>query len=312
MTTSKTHRKIGPHVLALAAFLAVCVPATAFGATFVPRCRVGGVDVPCSGQLAKSAGGFGVDVSTGLSTGDVAIVSGGAITVGPLTASALPSSIDPLKLSPGTITSTVLGRIAGLTSNVQTQLDGKVTAGSALAAHGPLIGNGTTYPSAISEGTAGQVLTSQGPGSDPVMANPITATYGSSTLGSTYTIPTDNGSYASTGLTTTLPGAGTYILICSVRTNIQASTTPGAYILTELYNTTDGAAITDSEQIGAYGSTINVAYYGTSTVFVFVTVAASKTIALYTKTVAPSSTATRTVNSDSNGRSRIGYVKIAN
>jgi len=185
------------------------------------------------------------------------------------------------------------------------------TGQSTLTSYAVLVGAGSSI-SLVGPGNGGQVLTGQGMFASPTFANPVTATYGTATLGSTYTIPTDNGSYASTGLTIPLPSDGTYAVFYEVRSNIQASTTAGAYILTELYNVTDASVVTDSEKIGAYGSTINVAYYGSATAIMIVTVNGSKTMAVYAKCVAPSSTATRTINSDANGRSRIGYVKLSN
>ena len=179
-----------------------------------------------------------------------------------------------------------------------------------LANHSVLIGALTGGISVAAQGTAGQVLTSAGASADPAMLDPITATLGQQVLLSTYTISADNGAYEDTGLSVTLPSAGTYYVWAQVRSNVVAVTTAGAFILVELYNSTDSAAVANSEQIGAYGSTVSASYYGTPFIGILITVAASKVIKLYAKVTAPGTTSTRTINSDSNGRTRLGYVKL--
>lgn len=139
----------------------------------------------------------------------------------------------------------------------------------------------------------------------------LTSNAGLQTLGSTYTISADNGAYENTGLSITLPVAGTYLVWYTARTNISASGVAGAFINVELYNSTDSVAIANSEQIGAYGSTLSTSYYGVPTMFLAVTVDASKVIQLRAKTTAPGTTAVRTVNSDTNGRTNLGYMQIS-
>jgi hypothetical protein len=155
---------------------------------------------------------------------------------------------------------------------------------------------------------AGTVLVG---GSPPDCGSWITSVAGISTLGSTYTISADNEAYEDTGLSVTLPSAGTYIVWYTARTNISALTTAGAFVEVELYNSTDAGAIANSEEIGAYASTLSTSYYGVPHLNAYVTVATSKVIKLYAKVVAPGSTTIRTVNSDTYGRTNMGYIKIA-
>lgn len=203
-----------------------------------------------------------------------------------------------------------------LTSLTAANLNGVVsvsnggTGQSTLAAHGPLLGNVTSGISAAGPGTAGQVFTSLGPGADPAMLDPITSVSGISTLGATYTISTDNGAYEDTGLSVTLPSAGTYLVWYRVRSNVVAVTTAGAFIRLEMFNATDSVAVANSVSLGAYGSTVGPSYYGNNTVFRYITVAASKTIHLYANTVAPGSTSTRLIYSDTNGYTDMGYIKV--
>lgn len=139
----------------------------------------------------------------------------------------------------------------------------------------------------------------------------ITSVTGEATLGATYTISANNGAFEDTGLSITLPSAGTFLVWYQARTNINATTTAGAYIITEMYNATDAADVSNTEQIGAYATTVSAAYYMTSFVQKAIIVGASKVIKLYAKAVVPATTSIKTVNSDTNGRTRMGYVQIA-
>lgn len=173
-------------------------------------------------------------------------------------------------------------------------------------AHGNQLG-GTLHANAVAAGAAGFMT-----GADKTKVDLIpTPSAGIQVLGATYTISGDNGAYEDTGLAITLPDAGAYIVWYTARTNISAAITPGAFILVELYNSTDGVALANSEEIGAYASVVSASYYGVPTMITSIVVAASKVIKLYAKTVAPATTIIRTVNSDTNGRTNIGYLKIS-
>jgi hypothetical protein len=78
-----------------------------------------------SGQLDVARGGTGSDLSATGGSGQVLkqSTSGGAITVGALAASDMPTGIDPTKLSPGTVNSTEFGYLNGVTSSIQSQID---------------------------------------------------------------------------------------------------------------------------------------------------------------------------------------------
>lgn len=123
-----------------------------------------------SGTLPKSHGGFGADVSTGLTNDQVAIVSGKAITIGALTTNAIPSGISATKIGTGTVDNTELGYLDGVTSAIQTQFTGKLDTTSNKLPPTPTAGGKLLYDtgSAYAEsaaGTAGQVLLSGGTGS---------------------------------------------------------------------------------------------------------------------------------------------------
>ena len=123
-----------------------------------------------SGTLPKANGGFGADVSTGLTNDQVAIVSGNAITIGALTTNAIPSGISATKIGTGTVDNTELGYLDGVTSAIQTQFTGKLDTTSNKLPPTPTAGGKILYDtgSAYAEtaaGTSGQVLLSGGTGS---------------------------------------------------------------------------------------------------------------------------------------------------
>lgn len=348
-----------------------------------------------TGIVAKAQAGFGQDVSTGLTNNQVAVVSGGAITIAALPVAAIPTAIPATSIGTGSVDNTEFGYLDGVTSAIQTQFTGKLDTTSTKLNPTPTAGGKVIYDtgSAYAEsaaGTSGQILISGGTGSPTWTSTPsvttldastnitsplfsstgtlqlnvpaanvialtidnspgftvfptilngelplnmhahkvynvgtptangdaliypwISSVNGESTLGATYTISVNNGAYEDTGLSVTLPSSGTFLVWYQARSNINATTTAGAYILTEMYNSTDAADVANTEQIGGYGSTVGASYYQTSFVQKIITVVASKTIKLYAKVVAPATTSIKTINSDANGRSRMGYVQIA-
>src|SRR5690606_13214596 len=82
------------------------------------------------GSLGLAKGGTGADLAATGGAGQYLkqTSAGGAVTVSGIAAADLPSSIDPTKLSPGTVDATELGYLNGVTSSVQSQLDGKLDA----------------------------------------------------------------------------------------------------------------------------------------------------------------------------------------
>lgn len=82
-----------------------------------------------SGTLGVARGGTGASLSGSGGTGYVVkqTTAGGALSSAQLTASEMPSGIDPAKISPGTISSTEFGYLNGVTSSIQTQLNSKLS-----------------------------------------------------------------------------------------------------------------------------------------------------------------------------------------
>lgn len=138
----------------------------------------------------------------------------------------------------------------------------------------------------------------------------VTATNGSASLSpSPYNIA--SGSFTSIGLALSLPSAGTYYLSADLRTLINASLGTGGFIECQLYNTTDSAAVANTERIGAYEPVINQQYYGQISINEIITIAAAKTIDVQCLRSGATTYTTSGVYSDANGRSRFSYIKVS-
>ncbi len=135
-----------------------------------------------------------------------------------------------------------------------------------------------------------------------------TATTGSAILASTFNITALSGVFVATGLTITLPQAGTYLVLAEVRATIQASSGSNAYIGLEFYNTTDAAVVAGSVRLGAYSFNAGVAFIGTTSIHKIVIVTASKTIALYASRNNGSAYSFSSVDQD---QTEMSYIKLA-
>ena len=82
-----------------------------------------------SGQLDLAQGGTGADLSATGGSGQVLkqSTSGGAVSVSALIASDMPSGIDATKIASGVVDDTEFGYLNGVSSAIQTQLDGKAS-----------------------------------------------------------------------------------------------------------------------------------------------------------------------------------------
>lgn len=80
-----------------------------------------------SGQVALARGGTGANLSATGGSGQVLkqVTSGGAISVGSLTASEMPSGIDAAKIGAGDVSNAEFGYLDGVTGALQDQLDEK-------------------------------------------------------------------------------------------------------------------------------------------------------------------------------------------
>lgn len=112
-----------------------------------------------SGELALAQGGTGADLSATGGSGQYVKQNsaGGVLTVGTISASDLPSSIDAAKIADGSVSNTEFQYIGGVTSDVQTQLNAKPNI-SLLTTAGDIIYRDGSGWQRLPIGTAGQVL----------------------------------------------------------------------------------------------------------------------------------------------------------
>ncbi len=137
---------------------------------------------------------------------------------------------------------------------------------------------------------------------------------GSAVLGATFNMTGASGTYEDTGLSITLPSAGTYKITCDARAAIQGSAGSFWWVLIKLYNSTDAADIANSERIPVYTNVTGTQFQNTCSINKIVTVGASKVIKLYAARSGYPPTPTWTVasiGSDSNGRTELMYEKLA-
>ncbi len=131
---------------------------------------------------------------------------------------------------------------------------------------------------------------------------------GIAVLGSTYSISA-SGAWEDTGLSVTLPSAGTYALDASVRAGVQ-NNGAGTFISVKLYNSTDAADVANSEGLAVYSNAANLAFANQISLTGLITVAASKVIKLYAFRVNSGTYTISNIDSDSNGRTRLRYIKV--
>ena len=134
----------------------------------------------------------------------------------------------------------------------------------------------------------------------------------SAVLGSIFSITGTAGTYQDTGLSVTLPSAGTYKITADVRAELKGNAGALWWIHCKFYNSTDAADVTDSERMIVLISTTAVDLQNTAPMSKIVTVAASKVIKLYAArngTGSPSWTVSN-IASDTNGKTEMMCVKI--
>jgi hypothetical protein len=135
------------------------------------------------------------------------------------------------------------------------------------------------------------------------------ATNGTTVLASTYSVTGPNGTWQSVGVALSLPSSGTYQIHCDVRGLLLMASGPGA-LSYRLYNTTDAAAVSNSERLGLYAWTNSSYYVGTASLTQIVTVAAAKTIDLQAMRDLGTTYTQAQLDSDATGRTQCTYIKL--
>jgi hypothetical protein len=131
-------------------------------------------------------------------------------------------------------------------------------------------------------------------------------------LGSGYSITADN-TWEDTGLSITLPSAGTYLIDGTVRAAVNNSAI-GSYIVVKLKQfdgATDEGDIADSETLAVYSASAGLGWQNSVSLSMPpIEVAASKVIKLYAWRAPSGTYAFASVGSDSAGKTRLRYLKI--
>jgi hypothetical protein len=130
-----------------------------------------------------------------------------------------------------------------------------------------------------------------------------------SVLSAGFNLTEADGVFQDTGLSVTLPSAGTYLVEADVRGDLLI-TAGGAYIRAYFYNSTDASIVSDSHTICTYAGTINQYFFATTKITKLITVSSSKTIKLYASRNGVATYSLSNISSDANGYTRMHYVKI--
>jgi hypothetical protein len=133
-------------------------------------------------------------------------------------------------------------------------------------------------------------------------------TRGLSALGSDFAMSgaTANGVFVDTGLSVSLPAAGDYLLLASVRGLVGESTGSGAILVGKLRNTTTAADVADSTCV-IVNTGVAGTYDDTCPIMVFLTTAGAETVKLYVESLTGVTYTTRTIS----GLSTLAYLKVA-
>lgn len=133
---------------------------------------------------------------------------------------------------------------------------------------------------------------------------------GESALGSTYTIVAPNATWQDTGLSVTLPSAGTYLINARARANIN-NNSAGSQIYVRLFNVTSAAAIANTETSVIVQRTASASEFDGCSLQTVVTVSASATIRLEAqRSNFGTYTVSDIVTNSTNGRTVLGFVRV--
>lgn len=172
-----------------------------------------------------------------------------------------------------------------------------------------LAANTTSTLSKVAAGTSGHVLTANGAGVLPSYQAPVTGTTVSVTLTSTTWTST---TFVDSGQKITLPSGGLWRITTKLRNYCQVTSgAPGANSF-QLYDTTAGAVVTDSQTFGAGDYIGGGSGFGTTTTWsVLVDVASGRDIRIDVKRLAgPTYSSTGWASDTTEGTSTITAVKL--
>ncbi len=175
-----------------------------------------------------------------------------------------------------------------------------------------IYGGASGTPEGLPIGTSGQVYTVAS--GSPAWAAPVTETVINSVMSSEYTSIT--GTFSNVKLSVVLPTAGTYLISGSVRSGFTINNSVGtqAWLLLQLYDSTNSVKVPNSLAIGCFGcvqvASTAIAFQGTTPLGPSIyTVTGSTTINLQAATGVPAA-GSPYVYSDVNGYSTLTAVRL--
>jgi len=192
------------------------------------------------------------------------------------------------------------------------------------AARGPTGATGATGATGPAPtGSGNQVLATPANGSSGVSALRslviadlpalATATSGEATLSGTFAISGSTGSYQDTGLSISLPSAGTYLILGTVRSAINTTANYGR-VVAKLVNSTDATDVPGGGCVGARTQSVAVTNEVQSPIIAIYTVLAAKNINLYGARIddAPAPTyLISQISTASSGPTKLSYIKLS-
>jgi hypothetical protein len=159
-------------------------------------------------------------------------------------------------------------------------------------------------PTFAAANLTGTLTEAQLPGGDWV-----TATSGE-TVGGSFTLTAASGTFEATGVTFTLPAAGTYKVTGQVRGEVTPSAAGAHYIVGKIRNTSDSADVANSETMVVLSSQNGVNVNLTAAMSLEITVTGAKTFELYASRNGTSFT-NSAILSNSIGYTKFNWVRIA-
>lgn len=137
---------------------------------------------------------------------------------------------------------------------------------------------------------------------------PPTATQGQ-TVATAFSITAAAGTAQATGITISLPAAGTYLITGRIRGNLQLSAAANGNIVSQLRDNTAAALIANTETLVVFGTANGVLYQACASLTHIVTVTVASTIEIYATRNGTTFT-TSDVGSNANGRTVLDYVRL--
>lgn len=136
--------------------------------------------------------------------------------------------------------------------------------------------------------------------------------YGYTVLGGAFSVAGAAGTFVDIGLSLRLPCTGIYDFSANIRLALTGNAGTVWWMSAQLFNATDGVAITDSERLGVLTAQTGVLFQMTCPINMPVAVFGPKTIKVYVaRNGSPgASWTTSTVESNIAGRTTLAYKKV--